>query len=66
MPVVVVSSGKRCRDKEWDEGQRHLGEKATKRIWDVVGEADHDVWRNEEGKRVLKKRLAELVNAASL
>ena len=66
VPVVVVSSGKRCRDKEWDEGQRRLGDKATKRIWDVVGEADHDVWRNEEGRRVLKKRLAALVNAASL
>lgn len=66
VPVVVVSSGKHCKDKDWEEGQRHLGEKSTKRTWDVVGKADHEVWRNEEGKTVLKKRLAELVEAASL
>jgi len=63
IPVAVVSSGKECKNKDWEEGQRELSEKAEKRIWDVVGKAGHDVWRNEEGKKVLKKRLAELVRA---
>jgi pimeloyl-ACP methyl ester carboxylesterase len=64
IPVVVVSSGKECKNKEWEEGQHSLADKATKRVWDVVGGAGHDVWRDEEGKRILKKRLAELVRAA--
>lgn len=64
IPVVVVSSGKECQDKDWEEGQRELSAKANKRIWDVVGKAPHDVWKSEEGKIVLKKRLSELVRAA--
>ena len=61
--IVVVSSGKECENKDWAEGQRELSGKGKKQIWDVVGKAGHDVWRNEEGKKVLKKRLAELVRA---
>jgi len=61
IPVVVVSSGKECEDKEWEEGQRELADNANKRIWDVVGKAPHEVWKSEEGKKVLKKRLAEMV-----
>jgi hypothetical protein len=61
VPVVVVSSGVMCEDKEWEEGQGGLAGKATKRVWDVVGGAGHEVWLNEEGKRILKKRLAGLV-----
>ena len=63
IPVVVVSSGKECKNKDWEEGQRELSGKGKKQIWDVVGKAGHDVWRNEEGNKVLKKRLAELVRA---
>jgi pimeloyl-ACP methyl ester carboxylesterase len=66
VPVVVISSGKSCKDKDWEEGQRHLADKATKRIWDVVENADHDVWRNEDGKTIMKRRLSELVLAATL
>lgn len=66
VPIAVVSSGQRCKDKDWEEGQRQLGDKAKRRVWDVVGKAGHDVWRNEEGKRLLKKRLSELVNGATL
>ena len=65
IPVVVVSSGKECQNKDWEEGQRELSGKGNKQIWDVVGKAGHDVWRNEEGKKVLKKRLAELVRAVT-
>lgn len=62
IPVSVVSSGNPCKDsKEWEEGQRYLGGKAEKHFWDVVGGVDHDLWKDNEGKRVLKKRLAELV-----
>jgi pimeloyl-ACP methyl ester carboxylesterase len=61
IPVVVVSSGEECKDKDWEEGQRGLSGKAKKQLWDVVGKAPHDVWRNEEGKKILKKRLSELV-----
>jgi pimeloyl-ACP methyl ester carboxylesterase len=63
IPVAVVSSGKECENKDWEKGQRQLSGKGKKQIWDVVGKAGHDVWRNEEGKTVLKKRLAELVRA---
>lgn len=73
---VVVSSGKRCKkDKEWENGQRELGQGGTTnsweslpgrtRIWDVVDKAGHDVWMDGEGKRVLKKRLQQLVKDAS-
>ena len=43
IPVAVVSSGKECKNKDWEEGQRELSEKAEKRIWDVVGKAGHDL-----------------------
>jgi pimeloyl-ACP methyl ester carboxylesterase len=65
VPIVVVSSGNECKRKEWEEGQSVVGGAGRKRTWDVVGGAPHDVWRKEEGKRVLKKRLAELVKAAA-
>lgn len=61
--VVVVSSGKECKNKDWEEGQREVSGKREKQIWDVVGDAGHDVGRNEERKKVLKKRLAELIRA---
>ena len=63
IPFAVVSSGEECKDKDWEEGQRELASNSNKKIWDVVGKAPHDVWRSEEGKKVLKKRLAELVRA---
>jgi len=72
---VVVSSGKRCKkDKEWETGQRDLGQGGPTNIWegigrthiwDVVDKAGHDVWMDPEGKKVLKKRLEQLVKAAS-
>jgi len=63
IPFAVVSSGEECKDKDWEAGQRELASNSNKKIWDVVGKAPHDVWRSEEGKKVLKKRLAELVRA---
>lgn len=65
--VAVVSSGIRCKEKEWQEGQRELAmtKRAKKQTWDIIGNADHDVWKDEEGKVVLKKRLEELVRGAT-
>jgi pimeloyl-ACP methyl ester carboxylesterase len=62
IPVTVVSSGIPCKDsKEWEEGQRYLGRKSEKHVWDVVGNVYHDLWQDEEGRRLLKKRLGQLV-----
>ena len=65
IPVAVVSSGKRCEDKEWEEGQRELAGNAKRTSWDVIRRAEHDVWKDKEGKKVLKMRLAELVRGAT-
>jgi pimeloyl-ACP methyl ester carboxylesterase len=63
MPLAVVSSGKKCKDKEWEQGQQELSRNSKKSTWDVVGNAGHEVWRDEEGKKVLKRRLRDLVYA---
>jgi pimeloyl-ACP methyl ester carboxylesterase len=68
VPFVVVSSGQEChRDKEWEKGQKELalggGRNGT---WDVVENAGHQVWMNDEGKRILKKRLSEIVKGATV
>ena len=62
-PVVVVSSGVEVgRDADWGRKQEDLS-RLTKRViaWDVVEGAPHQVWRSNEGKRLLEKRLGELV-----
>jgi pimeloyl-ACP methyl ester carboxylesterase len=62
IPVTVVSSGIPCKDsKEWEEGQRYLGRKSEKHVWDVVGNVHRDLWKHDEGRRLLKKRLGQLV-----
>lgn len=63
IPVAVVSSGRRTRaDKSWDDGQRELTKITHNLIaWDVVNHAPHEVWKHHEGRRVLEKRLGELV-----
>jgi pimeloyl-ACP methyl ester carboxylesterase len=64
-PIVVVSSGKAVKkDKEWNSGQRALTRLSDNLIaWDVVNGADHDVWKNEHGRKLLEKRLVQLVNS---
>ena len=62
-PLVVVSSGINVRkDDEWKKKQKDLT-KVTKNLlsWDVVNAAPHEVWRTMKGRKVLEKRLGELV-----
>lgn len=64
-PLVVVSSGIAVRKStEWENKQRDLT-KVTENLisWDVVNKAPHQVWHTYEGRRVMEKRLAEIVKA---
>ena len=61
LPLAVVISGKNCKNKEWEEGQRKLSKNSKKSTWDIVGKASHEVWKDEEGKRLLKRRLRDLM-----
>jgi hypothetical protein len=61
--VVVVSSGDAVKShRSWDDGQRELTRTTDNLIaWDVVNHAPHAVWNHPEGRRVLEKRLGQLV-----
>ncbi|KAL9101066.1 MAG: hypothetical protein Q9163_003640 [Psora crenata] len=62
-PLVVVSSGINVRkDSQWERKQRDLSTITQNLIsWDIVNAAPHEVWRSLEGRRILEKRLGELV-----
>ncbi|KAI5811853.1 hypothetical protein BZA77DRAFT_376954 [Pyronema omphalodes] len=61
MRMAVVSSGDRMkRDQGWAQGQRELAGMG-KGPWDVVDGVGSEVWRSEEGVRVLEKRLGEMM-----
>jgi len=66
-PLVVISSGIEVRrDEEWGRKQNditHLTD--TLVAWDVVNKAPHQVWKTSEGRKIMEKRLGELVKAAS-
>ncbi|BDD54479.1 hypothetical protein MPDQ_004993 [Monascus purpureus] len=62
-PLVVVSSGIEVRNsKKWAEKQEDL-KTVTDRLvaWDVVEKAPHEVWGSVDGRRVLERRLRELL-----
>ena len=64
-PLVLVSSGVEYRrDEDWSEGQKKMS-KITDNLlhWDVVNKAPHFVWRTYEGRKVMEKRLGQLVKA---
>ena len=65
-PLVVVSSGiETKRDSEWESKQRDLTTVTDNLVaWDVVNKAPHEVWKTYDGRRVLEKRLGELVNVS--
>ena len=65
-PFVVVSSGVEVgRDSEWNRKQQDL-QRYTNRLVaaDVVPGAPHQVWRSDEGVKILDKRLGQLVKAS--
>ncbi|OJI86952.1 hypothetical protein ASPTUDRAFT_188296 [Aspergillus tubingensis CBS 134.48] len=62
-PLVVISSGIEVRKSEkWAKRQEELT-KITMNLknFDIVKGAPHEVWRDVEGRRVIEKRLGELV-----
>ncbi|KAL8970000.1 MAG: hypothetical protein Q9183_001720 [Haloplaca sp. 2 TL-2023] len=64
-PLVVISSGIEVRsDDEWERKQQDLT-KITDNLlhWDVVNKAPHRVWLTLDGRKVLEKRLGQLVRA---
>lgn len=64
-PLVVVSSGIEYRkDEDWSEGQKKMS-KITDNLlsWDVVNKAPHYVWQTYEGRKVMEKRLGQVVAA---
>lgn len=62
-PVVLVSSGIHVRrDQEWEKKQRDLSKLTDTLVsWDIVNKAPHYVWRTYEGRKIMEKRLGELV-----
>ncbi|KAL2859936.1 uncharacterized protein BJX67DRAFT_392190 [Aspergillus lucknowensis] len=62
-PLTVVSSGNKVRKSaKWATRQEDLTA-LTKNLshWDIVKGAPHEVWKTTEGRRVLEKRLREMV-----
>ena len=61
--LVVVSSGIEVgRSQDWESKQKDLTRLTSNLVgWDVVNKAPHEVWRTEEGKRVIRVRLEELL-----
>ena len=64
VPVVVVSSGRRVKgDRLWSDGQRELTRVSDELVsWDVVEGAGSEVWRDNEGRVLLTKRLVQLLS----
>ncbi|GAB7332125.1 hypothetical protein MBLNU13_g04004t1 [Cladosporium sp. NU13] len=64
-PLVVVSSGVSVRrDEEWSRKQEDLTKLTDNLIsWDVVNKAPHHVWDTYEGRKVMEKRLGQLVKS---
>ncbi|KAI9741084.1 MAG: hypothetical protein M1834_002797 [Cirrosporium novae-zelandiae] len=64
--LIIVSSGVEVRkSKQWGKKQEDLTTITDRLIkWDVVKGAKHEVWKSDEGARVLSKRVKQLVKAA--
>ncbi|ODQ55472.1 mitochondrial integral membrane protein [Saitoella complicata NRRL Y-17804] len=63
VPISVVTSGRHIkRDKAWESKQRDLAGLSEQGTWDIANTAGHIVWRDDEGRDIVKKRLAALVS----
>ena len=62
-PLVVVSSGDMVKYEDgWKDRQRDLTTITQNlKSWDVVEGAPHEVWKTLEGRKMLEKRLGQLV-----
>ena len=67
-PLVVVSSGIDVRrDNEWERKQEDLTKITDALVaWDVVNGAPHEVWKTMDGRKVLEKRLGQLVRGVKV
>jgi len=66
VPLVVVSSGIHTRtDSEWERKQQDLTKLTDNLLsWDVVNKAPHEVWHTYDGRKIMEKRLGDILNAA--
>lgn len=62
-PLVIISSGQRIRRSgQWEEKQRDLTRLTDNlKHWDIVNQAPHEVWKTQEGRETMEKRLKQLV-----
>lgn len=62
-PLAVVTSGKSVeKDGTWQGKQRDLTKLTENlRSWDVVDGAPHEVWKTVDGRRMIEKRIKEMV-----
>jgi len=65
VPLVVISSGISVRrDTEWGRKQEEITHLTDNLLgWDVVNKAPHEVWRTLDGRKIMEKRLAQIVKA---
>ncbi|RFU32008.1 hypothetical protein B7463_g4323, partial [Scytalidium lignicola] len=63
-PLALVSSGIELkRDSEWERKQRDLTHITNNLLaWDIVSKAPTEVWRTQNGREIIEKRLKQLVN----
>ncbi|KAI1367985.1 mitochondrial integral membrane protein [Xylaria arbuscula] len=63
VPLTLVSSGVQIRQSDkWEKKQREL-KNLTRNLqhWDIVNNAPHQVWNTYEGRKIIEKRLRQLV-----
>jgi pimeloyl-ACP methyl ester carboxylesterase len=63
VPLVVITSGVHVKqDKDWERKQKELTKITDTLVaWDIVPKAPaEEVWRTENGRKVLEKRLGQL------
>ena len=65
-PLVVISSGIEVKkNSDWEKKQEDLTKITDNLIsWDVVNQAPHFVWSTYDGRKIMEKRLGQLVKQA--
>ena len=62
-PLVVISSGESIKnDREWEAKQEDMTKLTDNLLyWMVVNKAPHKIWKTWEGRRLMEKGLAQLM-----